>query len=450
MESTRETLRHIYAACDPEQPPTPEQYVDLSVARGAQALVQQFTARLDLSAAGTYVRTPFSGHIGSGKSSEVRRLIRAVEEPADTDLPSYLAVLVNVNDYLNVYDVEPGDLLLAIAAEVGERLGRPVAAGGPWDRLWQSLNQPLGLGDAEINLGFFKQKVLNLSRDQNGRQEVRTFVRPRMPQLQDAVNEILREARTTVQRSPDRRGQCYRDLVIVIDNLENVQKLGNDQEGLDYLRTLFLEHYRELTSAEAHLLLTVPLRLVRSQWGPQIAQRYSPPIVLPMVKVTERDRSPYEPGRVLLKQLLERRMVPASLDQVFTPGALDLLIDYSGGHPRKLMEYVRTLCTYGRLPFGPDEVYEALSNDIRTYSTSILPEWWPLLAQVEAFPETELISGDPDYLVMLETLVVLEYLNGPAAGSRFARSEPWYRVNPVVRELREFRAACERLSNGAS
>jgi hypothetical protein len=54
-------------------------------------------------------------------------------------------------------------------------------------------------------------------------------------------------------------------------------------------------------------------------------------------------------------------------------------------------------------------------------------------------------GGDPDFLAMLENLSVLEYING-GDGDPFAAAEPWYAVNPIVRELGQFKAARSGLS----
>ena len=50
---------------------------------------------------------------------------------------------------------------------------------------------------------------------------------------------------------------------------------------------------------------------------------------------------------------------------------------------------------------------------------------------------------------MLEHLSVLEYING-SKDDPFAPSEPWYAVNPIVRELEKFKAAVKALSKRLS
>ena len=47
---------------------------------------------------------------------------------------------------------------------------------------------------------------------------------------------------------------------------------------------------------------------------------------------------------------------------------------------------------------------------------------------------------------MLENLSVLEYING-GVDDPFALAEPWYAVNPIVRELQRFKAAVQTIKN---
>jgi hypothetical protein len=73
-------LKHIYNACDPFVPATEEDYYDCSEARGSGSLTLEFQRHLGL--AEDYLSFLFSGHLGSGKSSELRNLERVLEADA--------------------------------------------------------------------------------------------------------------------------------------------------------------------------------------------------------------------------------------------------------------------------------------------------------------------------------------------------------------------------------
>jgi hypothetical protein len=48
---------------------------------------------------------------------------------------------------------------------------------------------------------------------------------------------------------------------------------------------------------------------------------------------------------------------------------------------------------------------------------------------------------------MLENLNVLEYVNGGEENNPFEPIEPWYAVNPIVRELQKFKSAIKTLES---
>lgn len=68
------------------------------------------------------------------------------------------------------------------------------------------------------------------------------------------------------------------------------------------------------------------------------------------------------------------------------------------------------------------------------------------MAELDLSAVKKIDYGDSDFLVMLENLSILEYVNGGSEGS-FDAAEPWCAVNPVVRELQRFKSEVRELSN---
>lgn len=237
---------------------------------------------------------------------------------------------------------------------------------------------------------------------------------------------------------------------MILDNLEKIRRISGLEEGLASQRELFLERYTQLTGMKAHFIYTVPLRLVRSADGPQLEMRYGPLFVLPMIKVIERgSRLPYQPGIDSVRALLQKRLGGLKLEQVFEPDALEFLTTYSGGHVRNLMSFVQNACTYvDHLPIPLQAAQKAIQQTVRTYAAAIPESHWEKLARLELSPDQKIPNGDNDYLVMLENVSVLEYING-SGDDPFALAEPWYAVNPIVRELQKFKAAVQQIKEEA-
>jgi hypothetical protein len=449
----KDDLKLIYNACDPYIPATAEYYYDCAEARGSSALCQEFQNHLAL--AKDYLYFLFTGHIGCGKSSELKQLERALIH-ATPPYSCYFPILLNVSDYLDDYDASPTDILLAIVTEVADTLRTKLGVELKDNYFSKRLNEiknfflsDVEINEGELSLGFAKAKVQRLKKDPTARQKVREVLEPKLSTMLEEINTVFDEARLAVKKAKVGKAPCT-DIVLILDNLEKIRKLGGMDEGLASQRELFLEGYTKLTGMKAHFIYTVPLRLVRSPDGPQLEQRYGPLFVLPMIKIIKRGtRQPYEAGVNSMRTLLRKRLGQLTLNQVFDPKALDFLLTYSGGHVRNLMTFVQNACTYiNALPITLTAAQKAIQQTVRTYSTAIPEHHWEKLARLDNSADQNIPNGDNDYLVMLENLSVLEYING-GSDDPFALAEPWYAVNPIVRELQKFKAAAQKLRDDA-
>jgi hypothetical protein len=299
------------------------------------------------------------------------------------------------------------------------------------------------INEGELSLWAAKLKIQRLKKDPEARKKVRAALEPKLSTMMEEINTAFDEARIKIKSLEVAESeQSYTDLVMILDNLEKIRKISGVEEGLKSQRELFLERYTQLTGMNAHFIYTVPLRLVRSPDGPQLEHRYGPLFVLPMIKIHERDtRNHYEPGLESLRGLLQKRLGDIPLKNAFAPDALEFLLKYSGGHVRNLLTFIQNACTYANgIPIELAAVHRAIQQTVRTYSTAIPDGHWKKLKGVDDSSDQQILNGDNDYLIMLENLSVLEYLDDGGDGP-FAPAEPWYAVNPIVRELQRFKAA---------
>ena len=88
-----DALKHIYNACEPYVPAPAEYYYDCAEARGSSALSQEFQNHLRL--AKDYLYFLFTGHIGCGKSSELKQLERSLLAAAPP-YSCYFPILLDV------------------------------------------------------------------------------------------------------------------------------------------------------------------------------------------------------------------------------------------------------------------------------------------------------------------------------------------------------------------
>lgn len=453
------TLKTIYNACNPGVPAPPEYYVDCDAVRGEGGMISTFRAHLRRS--DSHLCFLFSGHVGSGKSSELIRLAHELE----TKYPSlglpYMAIRIDASPYLDVEDVGLEDIFLMIITEVQatfmERLQLDLR-GTAFARAIEELSnliKELKI-DPEVSIGGqmgpieAKLRMQRLRLDPTGRKKVRAALSPRMPTLIEEINKLLVAARELLLKRDLWPGEPpWADFVLIIDNLEKIQKFEGMTTSLASYQALFVDRATQLTGLKAHVIYTTPLELVRSLSAPQLRNRYSGLYVLPMVKIQKRDRTPYSAGVVCLQTLLARRLEieVGALAQIFAPGALDLLITHSGGHVRQLMSFVQESCTYTTdLPISLAAARRAIRQMVAIYSTSIPEAFWSKLAELDLDPQQQIRNGDADYLSMLHNLMLLEYVNGGDDETDLAaESGPWYAVHPIVRLLPKFLSALERV-----
>jgi len=447
--------KRIYNACDPFAPATAAYYHDCSEARGSSALTPQFQRHLAQTKEGTYLRFLLSGHIGCGKSSELAQLKDALDSPSQPSDTRYFPVLLNVSDYLDDYDADITDILLAIVTELAATLRDKLGIELKDSYFTNRFNQikEFFLSDVEISKGELpllgaKVEIQRLKQDTTNRQKVREALRPHMTTMLTEINTVFDATRLELQKVKVKTGEPpYKDFVLLLDNLEKLERIEGPKASLDFQRDLFLGHAQKLRALQAHVLYTVPLPLVFSEDGAQLRQHYgSEPVVLPMIKVMMRGtRAPYGPGLACLRQLLEKRFHPLTLEEVFESEALDFLLTYSGGHVRDLMFFIKEACTYGTFPLSLRVAHQAIGPTVRSYSTSIPEPHWEKLAKLDRSSDQKIPVGDNDYLVMLKNLSVLEYINGGGEDT-FDLAAPWYAVNPIVREMRKFKDTVNRLT----
>ena len=107
-------LKKIFNACNPNLAAEENYYADCHAARGGDVLARKVKKRLGFLE-DSYLRFLFTGHIGSGKSSELLHLVSILK-----DETNFLPIYVDVKDYINFENVTFDEILLAIAVEIAD------------------------------------------------------------------------------------------------------------------------------------------------------------------------------------------------------------------------------------------------------------------------------------------------------------------------------------------
>jgi hypothetical protein len=454
--SDSDILNILLNNCDPYTPANKTFYVDCSNVRGGSVFADSLCEMLSQNEG--RVHALFTGHIGCGKSSELENLKLQLEQKTPFEsMKRFLPVLVDMSQYLDEYDVTATDILLAIVAELADALreAEEIELQDPylkrrWEKLKTFLGSEVDATEGELSWGWGKTKVQRLRTDPTAREKVRQQLVPETRNLLEEINRVFVAARTILKTHPPKEGgERYSDFVLILDNLEKIQRLADNEQGEASHRALFIESAPQLTGLNAKIVFTVPLSLVRAE-AKQLELLYSSvPTVLPMIKTEKREplHEPFEPGIRKLEEILLKRMPPGvTLTDVFEADALESLIYFSAGHVRSLMVYLREAIPLAKrkLPLTVDIIETAIAKEVSVVEPSLRNSDWLLLAELELSPRQRWDNHLPEQRRLLDNVYVLEYING-GKDKKLRSMAPWYAVNPVLREQYGFEDAMKAL-----
>lgn len=433
-------IQRFYQQCDPATAlgPGDERYVPFQGVRGAVHLMAQLTNAIRWSNMPHHLL--FTGHRGGGKSTELLRLQHDLEHPPE-GIDKFFVIYFEVDrEDIDVNDVDFPDILLAIIRQVGKALRQRMSIDlrPSWlERLINGFKRLLG-SDIEVEKLDLDVKIAKLTavikNSLDARTEIRQALEPDVSNLIVAANDILDQARTKLAK------QGYRDLVVIVDNLDRVVLRDIPNSQFNSHEQLFINRGSQLTQLRCHVVYTLPISLVFSPRATALVNVFGgSPVVLPMVKVIQgKNRRVNPTGMKAMRDIVIKRLNMVNIaesDAVDSPKTLDYLCRMSGGHVRNLLLLICEACTAaGQLPLTQPVSEHAVRKQSTDFERALnRPEFFDTLAQIEQTADLPGSEHDP---LLMYNLSVLEYLNGDAS----------YAVNPAVRELEKFKEARRALS----
>ncbi|MBN1508421.1 MAG: hypothetical protein JW955_16350 [Sedimentisphaerales bacterium] len=417
-------LKRIYRAFDPA-PLSGEDndlYVPLDDVRGSSDLVPRLTKPIRLSEKATFHL--LAGHIGSGKSTELRRVQNELESAEDR----FFTVFCQILEDIDPSDADFPDVLIAIirqvASEFRERLHITLKPGYFKQRL-EELKTLLGTEvkleslELESGLGKFTAAIKS---SPSTRDQIRKALEPVTDTWITAANEVLGEAIQHVAK------KGYAGLAIIIDDLDKLSVVPRPESGGSVAERLFLTRHAQLTAFKCHMIYTIPLALAYSCKEREIANLYSmtaPPVV-PMTKIFDHDGEKHAPGFEKFRAIIARRLRKAGVEEkdVFASNAVrDKVVEDSGGQPRFLVTLIRDSLVEGDLPLTKSTVDTVAKKATHSYARQLREEHWKIIEQVRKTHELKR-SADNDSFCMdlLANRAILQYLN----------DKEWYGLNPLL------------------
>ncbi|MEO1429276.1 MAG: ATP-binding protein [Cyanobacteria bacterium J06633_8] len=420
-------------------------YIDFSSVRGGK-IIQELRDNITFFSPEEPTCVLFTGHIGCGKSTELLRL------KTELEAEGFYVVYFESSEDMEMADVDIGDFLLSVARRVSQslddiNLGEPSLLKELLEGAWRVLNAEVvgmkaklpGIGDIGVSsdsdkfsLAFGIGEITAKTKDDATlRGRLNQYLGPQKTKLLEAINSELLEPAVEALKRQGKKG-----LVVIVDNLDRVDSRAKPW-GRPQQEYLFIDQSEYLTKLECHVVYTMPLALKFSNDYGNLTQRFpEDPKVLPMVPVQLPNGKIFQPGMVLLRQMVLARAFPDlspqqrlnKIPKVFDDAnSLDRLCQVSGGHVRDLLRLLNNWIQRERkLPLSR-ETLEALIRYRRNEMTmQISDDEWDLLRQVK---KRKKVRGDLEYQALVHSRLVFEY--------RDAAGESWFDINPILAEASE-------------
>lgn len=382
----------------------------------------------------------FSGFDGSGKTTELFRLQKQLEDAG------YLVLYANALDYFTL--TEPltiGDLLMGIAGALGDTLAEREDINVPKEGFWRRLAGFIERTEARISqidakfeytspaksvVGGIKAGVnikAELKTGSNFRWALQKFLSNSLPEFEREFTEYALELVDAIHaaRGPEQK------IVLIFDQLERIRgSYDNWHEVIRATRMLFTDHLDRLQLPEIHCVYAAPAWLTLLQ-GSVPGLR-----ILPSVQLWEheRGRRPSPRGYDLFRNVVRRRLGEDGAAWLFGPGALnpdgpvDRLISACGGHVRDLLRMIRGVMRRAQTLPVTSNVIDRAIVELRQEFLPIAIDDAKLLHEVARAQNLAPASLDA------ATVEKLSYFLNSHMVAYFSNGAPWYDIHPLIRD----------------
>ena len=370
----------------------------------------------------------FGGHIGCGKSTELR-------DYAELFKRTYTVRHLELTKTLDINNLRFSDLLIALTAALVETFADSAGGMTPhaifvdpvlnWfdvrivkqerfrDIDGEIKTEAKVAGGIPLLASLLATMTAKLRGGASYREELRREMRDGFLQLLLHFNALIAHANDLLAK------QGQGPLLFIVDGADKLSKEDS--------HTFFSADVNQLGQIQANLIVCAPISVLLE--AGVTGQRFTR-VQLPMLKIFDADETPRRRAEDALIELVYRRMPKEFFD---APETVRYLVRHSGGHVRDLLRLGRAC--FSRLDGESitGEIAELAVRDVAAeYQRLVRREDWADLALIDRSYGEEKDRSE-NRLRLLYDLVLLEYNNY------------WWRSHPLVRTLPAYKKALNAL-----
>lgn len=359
----------------------------------------------------TPIKLLFTGHKGSGKSTEMNKLYHELKD-------QFFIVKVQTGQRPDVNYIDvllKGAMALLKAANDHEVIKRALAqkASGLWENI-SGFVEKVVFGDVRLpGTGVLPDELtakFNLfGMEFESKYEAEPDTRERMRRMsENRIAEII----SNINLMADR---------IRVDTGKPVLFIFEETDKLDVVtaKQLFYERAATLTQFRVSAIFLLDIGLLYSAQAAGLKQHFHNCKVLPNIKMRTRDGTPYPEGETQLKEVVLNRLAPGLIAEA----ALQEIIENSGGVTRTLMSLMRdaalVAAARGAQQIEPADAQRAVNRLRGDFLALLGSQDYAILQARHADKD---LNNDDEMQSLLEKLALLEYAN----------DVPWCDVHPIL------------------
>lgn len=373
---------------------------------------------------------------GSGKSTELNRLQKDI---SDEYLVFNFSVIEELNgetlNYIELYIVTMERLFDYVLKEKIKISNQYIRVIQDWvqSREIEEIRDKYNLS-AEAEIGsetefgipylqkFFAKFKASAKASISMKETLKRNVEPRLSELIDNCNALIRE----IQNAILKKGK--KDLLIIIEDLDKI--------SFEAAEDLFFNHASNLSALKANVIYTFPSALMFNIRYNHIRNYFTKDFVMPMIKIKEKDGTPFQDGIDVLWEIIRARM---DVEKLFESNHLvERLIGYSGGVLRDLFRLIRDAAENAELDerdqIGDQDCARAYNLLRQSYRSLIadnrvgerlypVAKYYELLSALAKDPE-KLVEETEETMHLRQATCILDY-NGTG----------WQDVHPIVFDI---------------